>query len=72
MGFLKCQPAERATSLPTGHGRNVAGEPTRRRTARDGVALGAEQRQALGQMVLAAAAFGKRPVLLWGRGHCLS
>lgn len=63
VGFLKCQPAEQATSLPTGHGGNVAGEPTQRSTARDSIALGAEQRQALEQMVLAAA-FGKRFVLL--------
>lgn len=63
MGFLKCQPAEQATSLPTGHDKNVAGEPTQRSTASDGIALGAEQRQALEQMVLVAA-FGKCFIVL--------
>lgn len=27
VGFLKCQPTEQPTSLPTGHGNNVTGEP---------------------------------------------
>lgn len=30
VGFLKCQPAEQPASLPTGRGRNMSGEPTRR------------------------------------------